>query len=183
MSKVLKPCHILDRLHDWFDLYKNQNYERAERELKPAIDELYDYQQKDKQIADLKQQLEHYKGTKLEDYSNEIRELKQKLEAKDRNALALFSALYEVLEKQDPENVSTRIDFLTKQDNGKINDIYKEWRVLEQQLAELQDKLGDAEEHIDSLELQLREQYQIVDKLVKKNNKLKNLNRKHKGEK
>lgn len=101
---------------------------------------------KDQQIAELKQQLEHYKGTKLEDYSNEIRELKQKLEAKDRNCLALFGALYDVLEKQDPENVSTRIDFLTKQDNGKINDIYKEWRVLKQQLA-------DAEEHIDTLEL------------------------------
>lgn len=113
---------------------------------------------------------------RLEQKDQQIGELKKQLEEKDRNCLALFSALYSVLEKQDPENVSTRIDFLTKQDNSKINDIYKEWRVLKQQLA-------DAEEHIDSLELQLRRQYQLVDKLVKENNKLKNQNHKHKGEK
>ncbi len=56
-QKTLKPCYILDRLREWFELYGNQNHERAEEELHLAIDELYEYQQKDRQLADLETKL------------------------------------------------------------------------------------------------------------------------------
>lgn len=59
MSKVLTPCHILDRLREWFELYGNQNHQRAEEELHLAIDELYEYQQKDQRIAELEEQLKN----------------------------------------------------------------------------------------------------------------------------
>lgn len=56
-QKTLKSCYILDRLREWFELYGNQFYQRAEEELHLAIDELYEYQQKDQQIADLEAKL------------------------------------------------------------------------------------------------------------------------------
>lgn len=74
-----------------------------------------------------------------EDVANKekrIVELKQQLAEKEKNALALFSALYDILEEQDPENVSSRIDYLTKQNNGAISDFYKEYKVLKQELEE-----------------------------------------------
>ena len=56
-QKTLKSCYILDRLREWFELYENQNHQRAEEELHLAIDELYEYQQKDQQLADLEAKL------------------------------------------------------------------------------------------------------------------------------
>ena len=56
-QKTLKSCYILDRLREWFELYGNQNHQRAEEELHLAIDELYEYQQKDRRIADLEAKL------------------------------------------------------------------------------------------------------------------------------
>ena len=56
-QKTLKSCYILDRLREWFELYGNQNHQRAEEELHLAIDELYEYQQKDQRIADLEAKL------------------------------------------------------------------------------------------------------------------------------
>ena len=56
-QKTLKSCYILDRLREWFELYGNQNHQRAEEELHLAIDELYEYQQKDRQIVDLEAKL------------------------------------------------------------------------------------------------------------------------------
>lgn len=56
-QKTLKSCYILDRLREWFELYGNQNHQRAEEELHLAIDELYEYQQKDQQITDLEAKL------------------------------------------------------------------------------------------------------------------------------
>ena len=80
---------------------------------------------------------------KIRDLDTEILELKQQLAEKDKNALALFSALYDILEEQDPENVSSRIDYLTKQNNGTISDFYKEHKVLKQKLEEKdQDKIS-----------------------------------------
>lgn len=63
--KTLKSCHILDRLREWFELYGNQNHQRAEEELRLAIDELYDYQQKDQKISNLEEKLSESKN----DYS------------------------------------------------------------------------------------------------------------------
>lgn len=56
-QKTLKSCYILDRLREWFELYGNQDHQRAEEELHLAIDELYEYQQKDRQLADLEAKL------------------------------------------------------------------------------------------------------------------------------
>ena len=58
-QKTLKSCYILDRLREWFELYGNQNRQRAEEELQLAIDELYEYQQKDQRIAELEEQLKN----------------------------------------------------------------------------------------------------------------------------
>lgn len=58
-QKTLKSCYILDRLREWLELYGNQNHQRAEEELQLAIDELYEYQQKDQRIAELEEQLKN----------------------------------------------------------------------------------------------------------------------------
>lgn len=74
-QKTLKSCYILDRLREWFELYGNQNHQRAEEELHLAIDELYEYQQKDRQIADLESKLaeSEKQGQHLKDWlDNEI---------------------------------------------------------------------------------------------------------------
>lgn len=103
--------------------------------------------QQDKENQQLKQQLKDYKKRYKKAYKEgllqkqfdkdmEIEQLKQQLAEKEKNALALFSALYDILEEQDPENVSSRIDYLTKQNNGAISDFYKEHKVLKQQLAD-----------------------------------------------
>lgn len=111
------------------------------------------YLEKDKQILNLQSKLaesETDNKALICDYESRItkhqelmswlehdnEQLKQQLEEKDKKALALFSALYDVLKEQDPENVSSRIDYLTKQNNGDISDFYKEHKVLKQQLDE-----------------------------------------------
>ena len=113
---------------------------------------------KDRKIADLEAKLAecekkaYSRGHSQRDIANEIKlnalredvankekrivELKKQLAEKEKNALALFSALYDILEEQDPENVSSRIDYLTKQNNGAISDFYKEHKVLKQELEE-----------------------------------------------
>lgn len=58
-QKTLKSCYILDRLREWFELYGNQNHQMAEEELQLAIDELYEYQQKDQRIIELEEQLKN----------------------------------------------------------------------------------------------------------------------------
>lgn len=58
MSKDIKPCLIYDRLREWFDLYGNQNLERAKEEYSRALNEIYNYQQKDQQITELQKKLE-----------------------------------------------------------------------------------------------------------------------------
>ena len=85
-----------------------------------------------------------------------IAELEAKLEEKDKNALALFSALYDILEEQDPENVSSRIDYLTKQDNGAISDFYKEHKVLKQQLAEKEKQCRECKHLNKKIELNIK---------------------------
>ena len=101
-QKTLKSCYILDRLREWFELYGNQNHQRAEEELHLAIDELYEYQQKDQRIADLEAKLaesekqrqhlkdwldneiltsvdnESYYAT-INEYEEEVKQLKQQL--------------------------------------------------------------------------------------------------------
>ena len=74
-QKTLKSCYILDRLREWFELYGNQNHQRAEEELHLAIDELYEYQQKDQRIADLEAKLAEKE--KYTYYGKEVGEIEQ----------------------------------------------------------------------------------------------------------
>ena len=69
-QKTLKSCYILDRLREWFELYGNQNHQRAEEELQLAIDELYEYQQKDQRIAELEEQLKNCIRPKFRTYQS-----------------------------------------------------------------------------------------------------------------
>ena len=58
--------------------------------------------------------------------------LKKQLAEKDKELekiksynVALFASLYQILEKEDSENVSSRIDQLTAQNNSYTSDLYK----------------------------------------------------------
>lgn len=81
-QKTLKSCYILDRLREWFELYGNQNHQRAEEELHLAIDELYEYQQKDRQLADLEAKL-----AESEKQCRECKHLNKKIELNIKNKL------------------------------------------------------------------------------------------------
>lgn len=68
--------------------------------------------------------------THISEERKEIEKLKKEIEElknfENKKSFALFVALYNELEKDDPENVASRIDYLTKQDNGQLCDYYKE---------------------------------------------------------
>ena len=68
--------------------------------------------------------------THMSEERKEIEKLKKEIEElknfENKKSFALFVALYNELEKDDPENVASRIDYLTKQDNGQLCDYYKE---------------------------------------------------------
>ncbi len=81
-QKTLKSCYILDRLREWFELYGNQNRQRAEEELHLAIDELYEYQQKDRQLADLESKL-----SESEKQCQQCKHLNKKIELNIKNKL------------------------------------------------------------------------------------------------
>lgn len=105
---------------------------------------------KDKQIAELQAERQklieelEIKTNSFKTVQGERNQLQVKLkqleDVEQRKSLALYSALYQVLEKEDAENVSSRIDQLTKQDNGEINDIFKENRVLQAKVKELEEE-------------------------------------------
>lgn len=81
-QKTLKSCYILDRLREWFELYGNQNHQRAKEELNLAIDELYEYQQKDRQLADLEAKL-----AESEKQCQQCKHLNKKIELNIKNKL------------------------------------------------------------------------------------------------
>lgn len=120
-QKTLKSCYILDRLREWFELYGNQNHQRAEEELHLAIDELYEYQQKDRQIADLESRLaESEKDKQFYFFENgekglKIRELKQQLAEKEE-ALKYYETLLkrQCNECKDQDKISFAIAELEK---------------------------------------------------------------------
>lgn len=128
-----------------------------------------DYYQETRQLEWVNEQLTEVKKQLV----NEKEELKQQLEEKEKNALALFSALYYILEEQDPENVSSRIDYLTKQNNGAISDFYKEHKVLKQKLEE-KDKEIEYQESMKILAVENQnkkaiEQLEKVKEIINKN--------------
>lgn len=97
---------------------------------------------------------------------------KQQLETKNKNCLALYSALYETLAKENDENVASQIDYLTKQDNGKVNDLYKELQVLKHQLAEKDKEIESLKKQLEILDDNLTDMMYKCDMLTEKNIKI-----------
>ncbi len=67
-------------------------------------------------------------------YIDDLEKLKQELKEKESYGLALFATLYELLEEQDPDNVSTRISFCTRQKKSIYDDTYKTIRNLQYEI-------------------------------------------------
>ena len=70
-----------------------------------------------------------------------IKELEQKVqeiqEVDNKRAFRLYSVLYEQLEKEDCENVASRIDYLTGKDYSDICELYKTAKNIKQHDKEL----------------------------------------------
>lgn len=70
-----------------------------------------------------------------------IKELEQKVqelqELDNKRAFRLYSVLYEQLEKEDCENVASRIDYLTGKDYSDICELYKTAKNIKQHDKEL----------------------------------------------
>lgn len=76
-----------------------------------------------------------------EEKDKRIKELEQKVqelqEVDNKRAFRLYAVLYDVLEKQDSENVASRIDYLTGKDYSEICELYKTAKNLKQHDREL----------------------------------------------
>ena len=92
-------------------------------------------QEKQAMIYDLETKLaekDNTISTLIEDNEASKELLKKQLAEKDKELekiksynIALFASLYQILEKEDSENVSSRIDQLTAQNNSYTSDLYK----------------------------------------------------------
>ena len=71
----------------------------------------------------------------------QIKELEQKVqelqEIDNKRAFRLYSVLYNVLERQDPENVASRIEYMTSENYADICELYKTAKNLKQHDREL----------------------------------------------
>lgn len=74
------------------------------------------------------------KDKKIKELEDKIRELQ---EVDNKRAFRLYAVLYDVLEKQDPENVASRIDYLTGKDYSEMCELYKTAKNLKQHDREL----------------------------------------------
>lgn len=74
------------------------------------------------------------KDKKIKELENKIRELQ---EIDNKRAFRLYAVLYDVLEKQDSENVASRIDYLTGKDYSEMCELYKTAKNLKQHDREL----------------------------------------------
>lgn len=70
-----------------------------------------------------------------------IKELEQKVqelqEVDNKRAFRLYCMLYDMLEEKDPENVASRIDYLTGKDYSEMCELYKTAKNLKQHDREL----------------------------------------------
>lgn len=62
------------------------------------------------------------KDKQIKELENKVNELQ---EIDNKRAFRLYSVLYEELEKQDPKNVASRIDYLTGKNYNDICELYK----------------------------------------------------------
>ena len=76
-----------------------------------------------------------------------IKELEQKVqelqELDNKRAFRLYCMLYDMLEKQDPENVASRIEYMTSKNYADICEMYKTAKNLKQRDRELVKKVLD----------------------------------------
>lgn len=74
------------------------------------------------------------KDKRIKELENKIRELQ---EVDNKRAFKLYYVLYNELEKQCPENVASRIDFMTSENYADICELYKTAKNLKQHDREL----------------------------------------------
>lgn len=84
----------------------------------------------------------------------QIKELEQKVqelqEVDNKRAFRLYCILYDMLEEQDPENVASRIDYLTGKDYSDICELYKTAKNLKQ-IDQLKQQLDKKDKEIKDL--------------------------------
>lgn len=88
---------------------------------------------KDCPLIDIKTHDEE-KDKQIKQLEDKIRELQ---EVDNKRAFRLYAVLYDVLEKQDSENVASRIDYLTGKDYSEMCEMYKTAKNLKQHDREL----------------------------------------------
>ena len=126
--------------------------------------------EQENQIKQLKQQL-----TKK---SQQIKKSKQTIKEKNSFGLALFATLYELLEETDPENVSSRISFCTRQKKSLYDDTYKTIRNLQHRLEEkdkeikslivdYEKRISQEQELMSNMEHRLAEKQNTIDEINK----------------
>lgn len=131
----------------------------------------------------------------LNQQDKQIADLEAKLAEKDRKNLLLYSMLYTTLEKQDTENVSSRIDQMTGETLDKQSEWFKTNRVcdklqrdiecLEENYAQLEsdyekaNELGLEPSYIkrvikenEQLKQQLEEKEKVIETILKENEEL-----------
>lgn len=101
--------------------------------------------------------------------------LLDRIECLQEDNVALYSALYEVLEKIDSDNVASRIDQLTKQNNAELCDIFKCFRVndrLRAEKAELEKEFANTEAQnkrvLEKLELIVRDNQDLQKQITER---------------
>ena len=74
------------------------------------------------------------KDKRIKELEDKIRELQ---EVDNKRAFRLYCMLYDMLEEKDPENVASRIDYLTGKDYSEMCELYKTAKNLKQHDREL----------------------------------------------
>ena len=112
------------------------------------------------------------KDKRIKELEDKIRELQ---EVDNKRAFRLYSVLYNVLEKQAPENVASRIDYLTGKDYSEMCEMYKTAKNLKQHDRELvKEVCGKIRKTIASTvdlaesNQQIKDQFHIILDLVEK---------------
>ena len=142
MQKFKIAC---DKLAKFEDLMEKHNFESVE-ELTNHIKKLELIVKKGNQKLE-----EHYNqqvneldeayNKDLEERLTEINQLEQKVqelqEVDNKKSFKLYCVLYDLLEIQDPENVASRIEYVTSRNYADICEMYKTAKNLKQHDREL----------------------------------------------
>lgn len=96
-------------------------------------DEIETSRDKDCPLIDIKAH-DKEKDKKIKELEQKVLELQ---ELDNKRAFRLYCMLYDMLEEQDPENVASRIDYLTGKDYSEMCELYKTAKNLKQHDREL----------------------------------------------